>query len=198
MTSLKDLNWGLPRSRQTLELCAWWCKFSAWTAQALVVNEPSRFPWTSGYRIWRDIAQKKTAQPTIHKASGLASHYSKIPHWDDNDAIGHQQTASGGFLQDELGTRTWESWEGKHVVFEGENLLELRPTQVQISSMCWKTLICTRRRCCRLRFFSPMHARQTPTCRALCKWRSSSRQSIEEHSPGDAGGTAGYVEHLEA
>ena len=92
-------------------LCAWWCTNSARIAQALAAYEPSITPQTSGDRIWGDIARKKTARPTIRKAS----YYSEIPRWDNNDAIRHQQTASGRFLRDKRGTRTWESWAGKHL-----------------------------------------------------------------------------------
>ena len=71
-------------------------------AQVLAAHEPYGSPLTSGNHILGDIALKKTACPTIHKAF----HYSKIPSRDNNNAIGHQQTALGEFLLVQLGTRT--------------------------------------------------------------------------------------------
>ena len=92
-------------------LCAWQLTYSTLFSQMLAAHKSCRSPLTSGDHIRGCIALKTTAQLTIHKAS----HYSKISLWDNHNAVGHQQTASGGLLQVQQGSWLWKSWTGQHV-----------------------------------------------------------------------------------
>ena len=68
-------------------------------AQMLPANQPSGYPRTSPDLIRAYITPKKSGRPTMHKAiEGMELFWNSWanPCWDNNDAVGQQQTALVG------------------------------------------------------------------------------------------------------